>query len=104
MLFRSTALIKEGIDVSSGKPAFMVSALDDAKVALLDKATRNAMDRARTLADGSGSTVGALLNASQGVIQIVPRGTQSSGDGGEYDTGTIEKTMRAVVSLEYGVK
>ena len=99
-----TELIKDGIDVTSGTPEYTLASIEDAKVKLLDQATRNAMDRARTLADGSGSSVGALLNASQGVIQILSRGSTSGGDYGEYDTSTIDKTMRAVVSLEYAVR
>ena len=99
-----TELIKDGTDVTSGTPEYTISTIEDAKVKLLDQATRSAMDRARTLADGSGSAVGALLNASQGVIQIVSRGSTSGGDYGEYDTSTIDKTMRVVVSLEYAVR
>jgi hypothetical protein len=99
-----TELIKDGTDVTSGAPEYTVSTVEDAKVRLLDQATRSAMDRARTLADGSGSAVGALLNASQGVIQIVSRGSTSGGEYGEYDTSTIDKTMRVVVSLASAVR
>lgn len=66
--------------------------------------SRSAMERAETLARGSGSSVGALISANQGVIQVVERGTTGSSDYGEYDTRTIEKTLRAVVSLEYAVR
>jgi hypothetical protein len=99
-----TQLIKDGVDISSGQPAYLVSSLESNKVDLLDQATRNAMTRAETLANGSGSSVGALISANQGVIQVVERGTTGSSDYGEYDTRTIEKTMRAVVSLEYAVR
>ena len=60
--------------------------------------------RAQTLARGSGSAVGGLVSASQGVFQIVSRGSTSSSDYGEYDTGAIEKTARVVVTLEYAVR
>lgn len=99
-----TQLIQDGVDVASGQPAYLVSSLDSTKVDLLDKATRSAMERAETLARGSGSSVGALISANQGVIQVVERGTTGSSDYGEYDTRTIEKTLRAVVSLEYAVR
>ncbi len=99
-----TQLIQDGVDVASGQPAYLVSSLDSTKVDLLDKATRSAMERAETLARGSGSSVGALVSANQGVIQVVERGTTGSSDYGEYDTRTIEKTLRAVVSLEYAVR
>jgi hypothetical protein len=62
------------------------------------------MERARTLADGSGSRVGRLINASQGVIQVLARGAIDGGEWGQYDTSTIDKTLRVVVSLEYAVE
>jgi hypothetical protein len=99
-----TDLIKDGVEVRSAPPMFTVSSTDVAKNNLLAEATRNALERAETLANGSGSRVGALQSASQGVIQILPRGSISNSDGGDYSTTTIDKTMRAVVSLEYAVE
>jgi hypothetical protein len=99
-----TDLIKDGVEVRSAPPLFTVSSTDVAKNNLLAEATRNALERAETLANGSGSKVGALQSASQGVIQILPRGSISNNDGSDYSTTTIDKTMRAVVSLEYAVE
>ena len=99
-----TDLIKDGVEVRSAPPMFTVSSTDVAKNNLLAEATRNALERAETLANGSGSRVGALQSASQGVIQILPRGSISNNDGSDYSTTTIDKTMRAVVSLEYAVE
>ena len=99
-----TDLLRDGVPVSSSAPVYTISSIEDRKMRLLDQATRNAMDRARTLASSSGSGVGALLNASQGVVQVLARGSVDGGDWGEYDTSTIDKTMRVVVSLEYAVR
>jgi len=99
-----TDLIKDGVEVRSAPPMFTVSSTDVAKNNLLAEATRNALERAEALANGSGSKVGALQSASQGVIQILPRGSISNNDGSDYSTTTIDKTMRAVVSLEYAVE
>lgn len=100
----ATALIKDGVEVESGSPRFTVSTIEQTKLDLLEKATANAYERAQTLARGSGSSVGSLVSAAQGVYQIVSRGSTSSSDYGEYDTGTIDKTARVVVTLEYSVK
>ena len=100
----ATALIKDGVEVESGTPHFTVSTIEKTKLDLLEKATANAYERAQTLARGSASTVGPLVSASQGVYQIVSRGSTSSSDYGEYDTVSIDKTARVVVTLEYGVK
>jgi len=99
-----TDLIRDGVSVSSEQPVYTVGSIEEHKMRLLDEATRNAMERARTLAGSSGSTVGALRNASQGVVQVLARGAVDGGEWGQYDTSTIEKTMRVVVSLEYQVE
>jgi hypothetical protein len=100
-----TDLIREGIEIRSGSPVFLLADPDAVKRDLLAEATRNALDRANTLASGSGSSVGTLQSASQGVIKIMARGQLDSGEyGQDYDTSTIPKTMRAVVSLEYAIE
>lgn len=100
----ATALIKQGVEVESGDPVFKVSTLEDAKLRLLEQATANAHERAKTLARGSGNSVGKLTNASQGTFQILARGSTSASEwGGEYDTSTIDKVARVVVTLDYNV-
>ena len=100
----ATSLIREGVEVESLSPTYTVSTIEKTKIDLLERATENAYERARTLARGSGSSVGGLVSASQGVFQIVARGSTSSSDYGEYDTGAIDKTARVVVTLEYAVR
>ena len=101
----ATALIKQGVEVESGDPVFKVSTLEDAKMRLLEQATANALERAKTLARGSGNSIGKLASASQGVFHILARGSTSSSEwGGEYDTSTIDKTARVVVTLDYSVE
>ena len=98
------ALVKQGFESSTSAPSFTVSTIEKTKLDLLEKATANAYERAQTLARGSGSGVGSLVSAAQGVYQIVARGQTSSSDYGEFDTSSIEKTARVVVTLEYGVE
>ena len=98
------ALVKQGFESSTSAPSFTVSTIEKTKLDLLEKATANAYGRAQTLARGSGSGVGSLVSAAQGVYQIVARGQPSSSDYGEFDTSSIEKTARVVVTLEYGVE
>jgi hypothetical protein len=38
------------------------------------------------------------------VIQVLSRGAIDGGEWGQYDTSTIDKTLRVVVSLEYAVE
>jgi hypothetical protein len=100
----ATSLIREGIDIKSFDPDYVSTQIEAVKLALLEQATANARERAETLARGSGGAVGELLSASQGVFQIVPRNSTSVSDYGSYDTSTIAKTVKAVVTLDFTVK
>jgi len=97
-------LIKEGIDLSVTSPEFYVSSLQAIKLELLAKATDDAYRRAGVLAENSRGRVGALISAQQGVLQITERHSTDTSGCGVYDTATIEKTAKAVVTLEYAIE
>jgi hypothetical protein len=99
-----TELIKEGIDIVAYPPAFTISDLKDTKLTLLAEATRDGRRRADALAGNSGGRVGALISAQQGVFQITQRNSTDISGYGEYDTSTIEKTAKAIVTLEYEIE
>jgi hypothetical protein len=97
-------VIKEGIDLSVTPPEFYISTLPSAKLELLAKATDDAYRRAVVLAENSRGRVGALISAQQGVLQITERHSTDTSGCGVYDTATIEKTAKAVVTLEYAIE
>jgi len=99
-----TDLIKRGIELRADAPAFYVSDMKDIKLALLAQATRDGYNRALTLAENSRGKVGALTSAQQGVFQITERHSTDTSAYGEYSTATIEKTAKAVVTLEYAIE
>ena len=100
----STSLIEEGIEFASYAPQYFYTKLDDLKIQLLGEATKNAGMRAEQLASNSGSKVGELRYASQGVFQITPVNSTDVSDYGMYDTSTIEKSIKAVVTIEYSIR
>ncbi|MBW1789207.1 MAG: SIMPL domain-containing protein [Deltaproteobacteria bacterium] len=84
-------------------PRYYSSKFDEIKIDLIGAATRNARQRADQFADNSGVKVGSLASASQGVFQVTPvHSTEISGYG-RYDTSTIEKSVKAVVTITYSV-
>lgn len=96
--------IGKGYDLHVRSPEFLVSDLTPLKQDLLEKATADGYRRAELMARHSGAMVGTLRAAHQGVFQITePNSTETSGYG-MYDTSTIEKSMKAVVTLEYSVE
>lgn len=72
-------------------------------VEMIAEAARNGRERAAALAGRDNGTVGPLVSADQGVFQIVPvNSTEVSGEG-VYDTRTTEKTIKAVVTMQFAV-
>jgi len=99
----STTLIREGVEFFSFSPEYYYSGIEDMKIQLLGEATLNARQRAEQLAVNSGGKVGPLRAASQGVFQITPLFSTDVEDWGRYDTTTIEKAVKAVVTIQYSI-
>ena len=97
-------LLDEGIELSISSPEYTSTEIEQIKIDLLSKATSNGYERARTLAEGSHGRIGGLVSAQQGVFQIVPENSTDVSDWGRYDTSTIRKTVKAVVTLEFAVE
>jgi len=100
---QASTLISEGVNVNSWPPQYFYKDLNSVKVRLIGAATRDAQQRAEQFAAGSGVTVGPLRAASQGVFQITRPNSTETADYGSYDTATVEKVVKAVVTVEYSV-
>ena len=99
----ASSLISEGVSINSWPPQYFYNDLNAVKVRLIGAATRDAQLRAEQFAAGSGVTVGPLRSASQGVFQITRPNSTETADYGSYDTSTVEKVVKAVVTVEYSV-
>ena len=98
-----TGLIRDGVELSSFAPGFHYTTLDDLKIEMLGAAAADARLRASEIAEKTGAELGDLSWATQGVFQITPaHSTEISGEG-MYDTSSIEKTVRAVVTVSFGL-
>lgn len=100
----ASQLISQGVELNSWPPQFFYRDLNEVKVRLIGAATRDARERAEQFAGNSGVQVGALKSASQGVFQITQLNSTETADYGSYDTSTIEKVVKAVVTIEYAVE
>lgn len=97
-------LVTQGVDLEISGIQFFVSDLEQYKLELVDAATKSAFQRAQKVAVTSGAELGELILARQGVIQITRPASDDTSDYGVYDTRTIDKVMRLVVTLEYSLK
>lgn len=97
----SASLIKKGIELCSSYPQYYYTKLDDIKIEILGEATKNARMRAAQIAGNSGAETGPVVWARQGVLQITAPYSMDISDSGQYDTSSIEKFVKSVVTIEY---
>lgn len=94
-------LMREGIDLNSNPPEFLYTKLDEARVALMAEATRDAKARAEQIAEAAGGKIDVIRDARMGVIQVVAPNSTNVSNYGMYDTSTREKDVIGVVKVSF---
>ncbi len=104
---QSMQLVKQGIVLTNNpgeRLSYKFTGLNAIKPDMITEATRNARAAADRFASDSGSKVGSIRQANQGVFSIVPA-TQGgdAGEGGPDYSGdsSIMKIVRVVTTVEY---
>lgn len=92
----SNELIGKGIVFSNQSASYFFTKLNDIKPEMLKSATQNAKDAALEFARNSGSTVGKIKTANQGVFSIL-----AADDPNTYEASQINKKVRVVSTVEY---
>lgn len=95
-------LVSGGVVLSSeggpsGGPVYLFTGLNAAKPEMVAEATRNARASAEQFANDSGSGLGGIRSASQGVFQILARDEAP----GLVESYQIAKRLRVVSTVEY---
>ncbi|MEO6801759.1 MAG: SIMPL domain-containing protein [Granulicella sp.] len=104
---KTATLVQAGIVVGGengqGGIKYQFTGLNALKPDMITEATRNARASAERFAADSGSQVGSIRSANQGVFSIAPAGSASVGeDGGGGDTdASIMKKVRVVATVDY---
>ncbi len=97
-------LVKKGVALGRGaQPNYIFTGLNDVKPDMIKEATANAYDAAQQFAQDSGATVGAIMNASQGVFSIQGRDEINYlGDGVPFGAeAQLNKKLRVVTTVSY---
>lgn len=97
-------LVGNGMNVNLEAPQYLYSKLDDLKLELIAKATKNAKQRASTMTRETGDGIGTMLNASSGVFQITTPNSTDVSDYGTYDTTTVDKKVTSVVNMTFSIQ
>jgi hypothetical protein len=100
---QATELINQGILIESMAPEFYYTKLGAEKIEMLGAAAKDALDRAKQIAQSTSSSVGSVRTARMGVLQITPADSNEVSDSGMNDTTSIDKDITAVVNIGFGV-
>jgi uncharacterized protein len=108
---KTMSLVQQGIVLNSNPSqglAYKFTGLNSIKPDMISEATRNARAAANRFALDSGSRVGSIRQANQGIFSILPANsggdTGESNDSGAYGSNadsSLMKTVRVVTSVEY---
>lgn len=95
-------LVDQGVVLSSsggmaGGPTYLFTALSEHKPEMIAEATAKARRAAEQFAADSGSRIGRIRRASQGVFVILPRDRAPGIDEGSQ----LDKTVRVVSTIDY---
>lgn len=98
----SMSLIEKGLEFNSSNPEYYYTRLSSLKLDLIEKATRDARNRAEKIAQAAGSELGSLKKSVLGVFQITGRNENVEYSwGGVFNTHSRLKTARVTVSCSY---
>jgi hypothetical protein len=105
---KTADLIRAGVVIQSGQNSggvvYKFNGLNALKPDMITEATRNARSSADRFAADSGSQVGAIRDANQGVFSISAANAGGTGEDGGFDQqadSSIMKKVRVVSTIDY---
>jgi uncharacterized protein len=106
---KMSELIKSGVALSDDGycgniPNYIFTKLNDIKIDMLGKATKNARDAANQFARDANSKVGSIRTATQGYFSISAQDSIQEGSGSNNNCGdsdSIMKKIRVVTTIDY---
>ena len=100
-----TSLLDQGVSVNSGSPKYFYTRLGELKLEMLAAAGKDARARAENILSSAGNaTIGKLLVADMGIININPANATSTSEEGNNDTTSLDKDIITIVHVEFEVK
>ena len=99
-----TSLLEQGVSVSSRPPNYYYTRLGELKLEMLAQAAKDARARAENILQSAGNTsVGKLVYADMGIININAANSTGTSTEGNNDTSSYEKDIITIVHAEYTV-
>ncbi len=99
-----TELIKDDVEIDSGPCSYLYTKMSELKIDMLAEATKDATTRAQQIVNNANGTLGKLVEARMGVMQINPKNVPGTSAEGNNDTTSLDKEITAIVSVRFEVK
>jgi len=99
-LVAAGVVLSSGGEYGGGGPTFIFTGLNDLKPAMIAEATARAREAAAQFARDSGSALGGIRRANQGMFEILPRDRAQ----GITEEGQLQKTVRVVSTVDYNLE
>jgi hypothetical protein len=97
-----TSLLEQGVSITSNDPLYYYTRLGELKLEMLAAAGRDARSRAdNILRSTGGGSIGKLLGADMGIININPANSTQTSEQGNNDTTSLEKDIITIVHADY---
>ncbi len=97
-------ILDEEVRVSIADPEYVYTKLDELKVEMIGRATDNARQRAKIIAEKGKFRLGSIASVRVGIFQITPIHSTKVSGYGINDTSSIDKEIKSVVEIRYFVK
>lgn len=97
-------LVEKGVRLQNIQPEYHYTKLAEIKIDIQAEAAKDAMERAKKIAESTGRKLGNLRSARMGVLQITPKFSNMVSDYGINDLSSIEKEITAVVSASFEIR
>lgn len=94
-------IVERGVTFYVEPPDYHYSKLAEVKIEIQAEAAKDAMERAKKIAEATGSKIGSMKDARMGILQITPKYSNQVSDYGVNDLSSIEKEITAVVSASF---
>jgi hypothetical protein len=99
-----SSLVEQGVALEGGRgPEFLFTDITEVKPDMLTEATRNAREAAKRFAEDSGSQVGPIRTANQGVFTVLSEDGREENRYDQQEPSSLRKKLRVVVTVEYGL-
>jgi len=97
-------LIDAGIMLNSMAPEYYYTKLAALKLSMIEKATKDAYNRATKIAENGGGSLGDMKSADMGVFQIIGENSSEAFEsGGSFNTSSKRKTANITMRLKYEI-